>query len=180
MATTAIGIADQEVQRRSLTTPIPAAEYIEAMSVPIERVERYAARSTTQVGQQPSLSPSVATIRNRTGSVDPRRVSGLDKWEGKILAVEGDIFTAELYPIDREGMPITAEFDVDLLGADAADAVPGDTFYLSIRTVKSPGSRPVRTESIRLRRLGRISQEELKSAYAEAEALMERLEQLSD
>jgi hypothetical protein len=112
--------------------------------------------------------------------VGPAHITGLDKWEGKVLEVEGDIFTAELYPIDREGIPITADFDLGLLGSDAATTVPGDVFYLSVRTVKAFGMRPTRTENLRLRRLGRITPEEVQAAYAKADALMERLEQLFD
>jgi hypothetical protein len=108
------------------------------------------------------------------------QVTGLDKWEGKVLEIDGDIFTAELYPIDREGSPITADFDLELLGSDAATIVPGDVFYLSVRTVKAFGMRPTRTENLRLRRLGRVTREEVQAAYAKADALMERLEQLFD
>jgi hypothetical protein len=108
------------------------------------------------------------------------RITGLDKWEGKVLEVDGEIFTAELYPIDREGMPITADFDLELLGSDAATIVPGDVFYLSVRTVKVQGTRPTRTENLRLRRLGRITTDEVHAAYVKADALLERLEQLFD
>lgn len=179
MTTTAAGIADQDVQQPSLTAPIPA-DYTETLVLPSEGLETHAARTATQTEQQSSLPSSLTSFHAHARSANPHRISGLNKWEGKIIAVDDDLFTAELYPIDREGMPITAEFDLDLLGSDAADAVPGDTFYLSVRTVKSSGSRPERTESIRLRRLGRITREELQSAHSEAEALMERLEQLSD
>jgi hypothetical protein len=102
------------------------------------------------------------------------------KWEGKILDIGEDSFTAELYEIDREGMPITADFDLDLLGSDAADAVPGDVFYLSARTAKAPGMHPTRTATLRLRRLGPVSPEEARAVYAKADALLERLEPLFD
>jgi hypothetical protein len=49
-----------------------------------------------------------------------------------------------------------------------------------VRTVKAHGMRPARTENLRLRRLGRITPEEVQAAYAKADALMERLEQLFD
>jgi hypothetical protein len=135
--------------------------------------------NTTWGPDQPEIGTS--TWRNssaRVSHIGPSRITGLDKWEGKVLEVEGEIFTAELYPIDREGMSITADFDLELLGSDAAAIVPGDVFYLSVRTVKVPGARPARTENLRLRRLGRISAEEVQTAYAKADVLMERLEQL--
>ncbi|WP_157968687.1 hypothetical protein [Streptomyces geranii] len=110
----------------------------------------------------------------------PGTLTGLNKWEGKILAVDEGFFTAELYPIDREGISITADFDRELLGSDAASAAPGDVFYLSVRKVSSPGKRPTLTESLRLRRLGRITQKDVQDVYAKADALMEHLEQLFD
>lgn len=123
---------------------------------------------------------TLSTQSTQTRAVIQPGVTGLDKWEGKILSVDDGLFTAELYPIDREGIPITADFDLMLLGSDAGNAVPGDVFYLSVRTVKARGARPTRTETLRLRRLGRITQEEVQAMYAKADALMERLEQLFD
>ncbi|MFD6874719.1 MULTISPECIES: hypothetical protein [unclassified Streptomyces] len=94
--------------------------------------------------------------------------------------MESGFFTAELHAIDREAMPITADFDLELLGSDSAHVVPGDVFYLSVRTVKSPGVQPTLTESLRLRRLGRITHKDVQDVYARADALMEHLEQLFD
>ncbi|MCU7822189.1 hypothetical protein [Kitasatospora sp. DSM 101779] len=131
--------------------------------------EQWEARPTT-MGRQPARPESPA----------PGRITGLEKWEGKIVEIDDGLFTAELYPLDREGMPITADFDLELLGDDADGVIPGDVFYLSVRTVKAPGMRPHRTESLRLRRLGRITPDEIQVAYAKADALMERLEHLFD
>src|SRR5581483_8576703 len=147
-------------------------------------------RPTTPAGNT-SLTPAQsgqsevvpATWRDRPvrpGKDSIWKITGLDKWEGKILEIDGDTFTAELYPIDDDGMPITADFDRKLLGSDAATVVPGDVFYLSVRTVSAPGRRPSRNENLRLRRLGRITPEEVRAVYAKANALMECLEQLSD
>ena len=107
-------------------------------------------------------------------------IRGLEKWEGKILEIDADIFTAELYPIDSEGMPITADFKLELLGSDADSADVGDVFYLFVRTVTAYGKRPTHTETLRLRRLGRITSEEVRAVYAKADALMGQLEQLFD
>lgn len=136
---------------------------------------------STQWTDQPEPSGSTwgsaVPPAHRTHCVE---VTGLERWEGKITDIDGDTFTAELFPIEREGMPITADFDLDLLGSDAATVVPGDVFYLTVRTVREQGKRPTRTENLRLRRLGRITHEEVQSAYAKADAMMERLEQLFD
>jgi hypothetical protein len=140
----------------------------------------HAATGSTQTGQ-PEIGVSTwSTSLNQVRATVPANITGLDKWEGKVLEVEEDIFTAELYPIDREGIAITADFELALLGSDAASIVPGDVFYLSVRTVKEYGKRPTRTESLRLRRLGRITPEEVRDAYAKADILLEQLEQLFD
>lgn len=137
-------------------------------------------QTPTEITQsQTSLSTGSTEVHHMRPTV-LGAVTGLNKWEGKIRAVEVDFFTAELYPIERDGLPITADFDLELLGSDAASAVPGDVFYLSVRTVGSAGMRPTRTESLRLRRLGRITQKDIQDTYTKADALMEHLEQLFD
>jgi hypothetical protein len=135
---------------------------------------------STETGQSEIGVSTWSTSPPQIRPVGPARITGLDKWEGKVLEVEGNVFTAELYPLDRESVPITADFDLELLGSDAYRIAPGDVFYLSVRTVKAFGLRPTRTENLRLRRLGHITPEEVQAAYAKADALMERLEQLFD
>lgn len=131
--------------------------------------------------EQVQVGPSTWGTQSRRRETPPiQTVTGLNKWEGKILSVEGESFTAELYALDREAMPITADFDLELLGSDSASVAPGDVFYLSVRTVKSRGMRPTVTESLRLRRLGRITHRDVQDVYAKADALMEHLEQLFD
>jgi hypothetical protein len=176
---TAITPPDQEAGHRSPTDPVPTDPTTAAAPGTAALAGRtpWAPTQTGQLEPRPSTWSTPAALAQRLG---PRRVTGLDKWEGKILEIDGDTLTAELYPIDREGVPITADFNLELLGSDAATAVPGDVFYLSVRTVKAPGMRPTRTENLRLRRLGRITPEEVQAAYAKADALMERLEQLFD
>jgi hypothetical protein len=178
-STTAITPSDQDLQLHSPTALVP--NYLDTAVVTDTMLQ--ASNTTwvpTQTGQ-PERGASTASVSpTQVRPVDLAQITGLDKWEGKVLEVEGDIFTAELYPIDREGVPITADFDLELLGSDAATIVPGDVFYLSVRTVKAYGMRPARTENLRLRRLGHITPEEVQAAYAKADALMERLEQLFD
>jgi hypothetical protein len=178
-STTAITPSDQDLQLRWPTALVP--EHLDTAVVTDGTVPTGNTTSVpTQTGQP---EPGVSTLSTSPAQVRPvglAQITGLDKWEGKVLEVEGDIFTAELFPIDREGISITADFDLELLGSDAATIVPGDVFYLSVRTVKAYGMRPARTENLRLRRLGRITPEEVQAAYAKADALMERLEQLFD
>jgi hypothetical protein len=176
-STAAIVPSDQDLQLRWLTAPTPDPP--DTTEVPFSTAPE--ANTTSTYSRQPEPGVSTwSTPPAQARLAGPARITGMDKWEGKILEVEGDIFTAELYPIDREGTPITADFDLELLGSDAATIAPGDVFYLSVRTVKSYGMRPARTENLRLRRLGRITTEEVQAAYAKADTLMERLEQLFD
>jgi hypothetical protein len=178
-SSTATNPSDQDLHLRWPTASV--SNRVDATAVPNTAVPpKRMTQLSTETGQsEPGVSTwSAPPAQMRTAG--PACITGLDKWEGKVLEVEGDIFTAELYPIDREGIPITADFDLELLGSDAATIVPGDVFYLSVRTVKAFGVRPTRTENLRLRRLGRITPEEVLAAYAKADALMERLEQLFD
>lgn len=173
---TAITPPDQEARRRSPTIGLDS--YAEPQAPRAKEPPGGERLAPTQSG--PGLPASSTQSAQTRRAITPPGVRGLDKWEGKILSTDDDFFTAELHPIDREGIPITADFDLMLLGSDADDAVPGDVFYLLVRTVEGPGVRPTRTSSLRLRRLGRITQEEVQAVYAKADALMERLEQLFD
>jgi hypothetical protein len=172
----------QETAQFSRTAPVqtdPVVDTATAVYPGLTSPQERPSSISTQTGQTLPLSTwSTPTSPARPTGLGP--VTGLDKWEGKILEMDGDTFTAELYPIGREGMPITADFSLELLGSDATNVVPGDVFYLSVRTVKGPGRRPARTESLRLRRLGRITPEEVQAVYTKADVLMEHLEQLFD
>jgi hypothetical protein len=171
--------SDLEVRPLSPTAPVQMDIVPEAdIAVHSDLISPQPSSTFTQTGQ--TRRPSTWSTPTSLVQKPDLGVTGLDKWEGKILEMDGDTFTAELYPIGREGIPITADFDLDLLGSDAVNVVPGDVFYLSVRTVKGPSRRPTRTESLRLRRLGRITAEEVQAVYAKADALMEHLEQLFD
>jgi hypothetical protein len=156
----------------------PVLSEFDTVPISASAVRNRTTWDTTQIGQPEQGS---STWRTPLTQVEPTglcRVTGLDKWEGKIIEIDGEIFTAELFPVDREGMPITASFKLELLGSDAVAVVPGDVFYLSVRTVKAPGMRPELTENLRLRRMGRFTPEEVRAVYEKADALLERLEQL--
>jgi hypothetical protein len=171
--------SDQE--RQGLPSTTYAGEHFALSEILSRKVKSDDATfPSTQTGQHESSAPPWSTSPVQAQSFGAPRVTGLDKWEGKVVQIEGEIFTADLYPIDREDTAITADFDLELLGSDAATLVPGDTFYLWVRTVKAYGQRPTRTENLRLRRLGRITPEEVQKAYIKADSLMERLEQLFD
>jgi hypothetical protein len=87
------------------------------------------------------------------------RVAGMRKWEGRIISVDGEFFTAELTPT-TPGPTVNAEFELDLIG-DEPDVGQGDVVYVTVRTVKGLSGLPVRTSAIRLRRLGKWSEDEV-------------------
>lgn len=180
---TGITSSEQEILNRlptgastDITTAVPSTAPKIKDEAPFAQLSSTPASAAQSKTKSPTLTVRPPQSRGPRG----RRVTGLDKWEGKILEVHEDTFTAELHLIDHSGMPITADFELSLLGSDAEHATPGDIFYLAVRTVKAPGQRPTRTESLRLRRLGRFSPEEVEAIQARADALLDRLEQLFD
>lgn len=108
------------------------------------------------------------------------KVTGIQKWEGRILEVDGDVFTAELTPMDENAPTIVGDFEVALLDNDPdEEVVAGDTFYLTVRTVRDRGA-PTRTSSLRRRRLGRWSEEELSNVRARARKRLESFKDYAD
>lgn len=117
------------------------------------------ASSTTLVGQYstPDTSGSVGLDEERRlrVSAGSLRISGMQKWEGRILEIDNDTFSAELIPIDDRGPRLVAEFSRKNLGPDdAPNARVGDIVYVTVRTVRAKGMGPAQTSAVRLRRLG--------------------------
>jgi hypothetical protein len=84
------------------------------------------------------------------------------KWEGRVLQVEDGIFSAELLPLrEGSGPAVVADFDLELLSPDADSVQPGDTFYLTVRTVGDSVGLKTRTSTLRLKRLGSWSAEDI-------------------
>lgn len=106
------------------------------------------------------------------------RVADLDKWEGLILEMDGELMTAELTPLNRTGPCLVADFQTGLLGDDARVAEPGDVFYLTVRTVKDGSGYPTRTEQLRLRRLGIWTEEDVSRLRTQAAKRTEQIEDL--
>jgi hypothetical protein len=95
------------------------------------------------------------------------RVSGLEKWEGRILEVDDEYFTAELVPEQPSAPTVVADFRRTLLGADD-DIEVGDVVYVTTRTVRGLHGYPTLTSAVRLRRLGMWSQQEAEEIAAAA------------
>lgn len=106
-------------------------------------------------------------------------VVGMHRWEGRILDIDGDVFSAELTPIDHDGPPLVADFDLMLLETDDAEVGPESGFYLTTRIIEVNGRKEA-TSSLRLRRLGRWTEKELEEARNEARKLGQVLAQYAE
>ncbi|WP_270889981.1 hypothetical protein [Pedococcus sp. 5OH_020] len=111
----------------------------------------------------------------------PERVTGMQRWEGQVLGVEVDYFTAELVPLDHEGPTVHADFDRSLVAeSDRELLAPGAPFYCNVRTVIGDGGQPIRTSTLAMRRLGIWSQQVLDEALRAARERAQALERFSD
>ena len=118
---------------------------------------------------------STSEIREDLGSTErtpyrPAPISGLQKWTGRVLEVEGTEFSAELIPLDHKGPSVVADFDNDQLDTNDDEPRVGDVFYVTVRTVIGMGGLRSRTSSLRLRRLGKWSEEEVRDIEADVDA----------
>jgi hypothetical protein len=88
-------------------------------------------------------------------------IHGLRRWEGRVIEVGGDIFTAELTPLDDEAkIVLRAEFRVGQFDEEDRNVQEGDLFYVTAKTIRSRGR--LRTSySLHLRHLGRWTQTEV-------------------
>ncbi|TDD62006.1 hypothetical protein E1263_05155 [Kribbella antibiotica] len=94
-------------------------------------------------------------------------VTGMEKWEGRVISVEDGLFTAELTPLDDTGGPVVhADFNMSKIAPETVEA--GDVVYVTVRTVRQRGGLTTTTSAIRLRRLGVWTSEELDGIRARA------------
>ncbi|MGW4126989.1 hypothetical protein [Amycolatopsis japonica] len=95
--------------------------------------------------------------------VSPSNITGMQKWEGRVLRIVDDFFEAELSPIDHDGPTVVADFEVSQISEQLApDSLHvGDLFYVTVRTVTDAGNVPLRTSALRIKRVGRWVEEEL-------------------
>jgi hypothetical protein len=108
-------------------------------------------------------------------------IVGMKKWEGRILEIDKEIFTAELVPLrERDGPAVIADFELDQLDPDADRAEPGDVFYLTVRTVGESSGYRTRTSTLRLRRLGAWSAEEMRRIRGKTKRRLDSLEYCPD
>ena len=108
----------------------------------------------------------------------PARVSSvvLQKWEGVVLEIGEDTFTARLALLAGEGGDQIAEIYCDEIDADDRMLLePGAVFYWSIGYLDKPSGRE-RFSQIRLRRLPVWSASELRIAKNKVDELGELLD----
>jgi hypothetical protein len=106
-------------------------------------------------------------------------IDGMKKWEGRVLEVEEKTFSAELSAVDEDWPPVVADFRINLLEVENSTVQPGDAFYLTVRRVRL-ASGVVTTSSLRLRRLGNWTQDDLAEIKVRAQRRAAMLEANAD
>jgi len=93
---------------------------------------------------------------------EPFQVVGMQKWVGRIVEIDDEVFTAELTSVSGTSPTLLADFQTRNLGPDdAPNARPGDIVYVTVRSVEAVGRGSTMTSNVRLRRLGRWTQSEV-------------------
>jgi hypothetical protein len=120
-------------------------------------------------------APSVF-LRKSVYAQPRSRFEVLQKWEGIVLDVLHDSFTARLIDLTRQGADEEAEFALDEIDEGDKDLLkPGAVFYWNVGYSDSLSGR-ARVSIIRLRRLPIWRKEELERAKRDAERLSTLLE----
>jgi len=104
-----------------------------------------------------ALNRAVSRV-NSLADIPAERITGMQKWDGRILEVDEEYFSAELVPYEEVGEAVIADFPRDLLPDEPVYA--GDVIYVTVRTVADRGG-PRRTSAVRLRRLGTWTEAEI-------------------
>lgn len=102
------------------------------------------------------LSKAVGRVTTEA-AVPADRATGMQKWEGRILEVDTEYFSADLAPFEG-GEQVIADFPRELLPDEEINA--GDVIYVTVRTIAARGG-PTRTSAVRLRRLGTWTEAEV-------------------
>ncbi|WP_155765494.1 hypothetical protein [Mycobacterium colombiense] len=106
---------------------------------------------------------ALRNLDSQTGerfAVPADRVKGMRKWEGRVLDVDKESFSVELTSLDRDDPQVIADFAKEDLLPEDSDLEAGDVVYVTSRTVWGPIG-PSRTSTIRLRRLGKWTEDDI-------------------
>jgi hypothetical protein len=147
-------------RERPQVTSTPLKETIRGAQVGLDAVKQ---QGEPQVDERRASAVRSAFRRLESESIERleipiERITGMEKWEGRVIDVDDDIFSAELRPL-YDGPDVIADFPKS--GLAEGDVVQvGDVIYVTARTVKGRGG-PTHTSTIRLRRLGRWTEAEI-------------------
>ncbi len=141
---------------------------------PATDVHQGASQSMTLRRARPDVAQAERSGRAAAASarlqVPAGSITGMEKWNGRIVDLSETFFTADLKPAGA-GPKVLADFELSLLGPDADTATTGDVVYVTVRTVRTPAGLPHRTAAVRLRRMGQWSAEEVAAIKARATEL---------
>lgn len=109
------------------------------------------------------------------------RVSDLKTWTGRVIEVDEDLFTAELSPGERTpGGDVLADFSRDLVVDEDEPLQVGDVIYVTTRMVRAPHGGRSETSSVRLRRPGKWTDEDVARLSSRASDLANDVSHLFD
>lgn len=115
------------------------------------------------VWRSQAVRNALRNLDSQTGerfAVPADRVKGMRKWEGRVLDVDKESFSVELTSLDRDDPQVIADFAKEDLLPEDSDLEAGDVVYVTSRTVWGPIG-PSRTSTIRLRRLGKWTEDDI-------------------
>jgi hypothetical protein len=99
-------------------------------------------------------------------------VVSLQKWEGQVLQILSNGFTARLTDLTDQGGKEDAEFSISELSPDDLSLLePGAVFYWTIGRHTDPTNRQRTVSELRFRRLPNWTEDELAQASLEADKL---------
>ena len=166
-------IPEAQLHHMALTKVAPnATASVEAPSMGVS--------TTIECNVIPAISSQQASpnvfFRKSVYSQPRTRFEVLQKWEGIVLDVLDDSFTARLIDLTLQGFDEEAEFALEEIDeGDKPLLKPGAIFYWNIGYSDSPSGR-ARVSIIRFRRLPIWRSEELERAKHDAERLSDLLE----
>ena len=138
--------------------------------------DRDALRATAASSSGSQFSRLSLFFRTSTYAPQSTRFEVLQKWEGTVLDVLTDSFTARLCDLTRQGADEEAEFAIEEMDASDLDLLkPGAIFYWNIGYADSPTGR-ARVSIIRFRRLPMWHTHEIERAGRDAQRLSQLLE----
>lgn len=151
---------------------------------------------TTATEAEPSNAPAT----NSTASTEPQKpsinqafsspfidvksiglqtwpIKGMQKWEGRVTEIDGEVFSAELTPLDADDETVlVSDFRTKVLEIGESALQTGDRFYLTARPVRLRGLL-VTTYSLQLRKPGNWTVKDISDIR---ERTRSRLEMLRD